>query len=115
MRVALTLYAGNSTRIELEGLGVYSAIDTYAYANSATVTATLVDSDGDALSGVTWPLTLAYEADSDGNYSGVVAETLSVSAGDSIVAQITATDSGEVGYWEVPVVVEARTHRSGYG
>lgn len=115
MNVYLHLFHGNSTRVELRGLGAFSAVDTFLYVNSATVTVTLVDSGDVELSGESWPLTMSYESGSDGDYSGVVAAALSVTIGQLITAQITATDSGQTGYWEIPVEVVTRTHRYGYG
>lgn len=52
------------------------------YVNDATVTATITDTSDVNVTGQTWPVTLAYEADSDGEYkktiepvSGIVADT----------------------------------------
>lgn len=115
MKVYLSLYAGNSTRVELRGLGAIDGVDSFAYVNSATVVCTVVDADGSALSGQTWPLALSYEAGSSGDYAGVIDATLAVSTGDLLTAKITATSESDQGYWEVPVEVQARTHRSNYG
>jgi len=115
MDLYLTLYKSNATRVELRGLGAFSAVDTFSYVNDAAVVCTLVDAAGADVSGEPWPLTLSYEDGSNGDYSGTIDEGLSVTAGDLLTAKITATSGSDQGYWEVPVEVLTRTHRSGYG
>lgn len=115
MELYLRLFSGNSTRIELRGLGAFSAVDTITWVNDAVVNVTMVDADAVELSGESWPVALAYEAGSNGNYSALIASTLGVSPGDIVAAKVTATSSGETGYWEIPVEVLTRTHRYGPG
>ena len=115
MKLYLELFAGNSTRVELQGLGSYTAIEEFSYVNDASVSVTIYDSDDNPVAGASWPVTMAYESGSNGNYSGVVPAALAVNAGDLLTAIVTATSSGQTGYWEIPVEVLARTHRHGFG
>lgn len=115
MNVRLTLFAQNSTRIELIGLEAYAGVEDVAIVNSAAVTARLLDSAGEELPGQTWPLAMTYEAGSAGNYSGVISQTLGVAVGDLVTAEVTATSAADQGFWEIPCEVERRTHRSGKG
>lgn len=111
MQVYLTLYKDNSTRIELRGLSAWVSVDTLEYINFALVTAELLDSDGNQVLGETWPLTLSYEAGSDGNYSGTVSADLVVSNGDILDANIVAVNGADRGAWGIPVEVAIRNHR----
>jgi len=115
MQVYLTLYAGNSTRIEVRGLSAYVGVDNTVYDNAAAVTARLLDDIGAELPGQVWPLPLLYEGASDGNYSGVISAALAVSPGDQVTAEVTATSGADQALWSIPCEVELRTHRSGYG
>lgn len=115
MECYLTLFVSNTMRVEVEGLGAFSAVNSFDYINDATVTVTIVDSTGTEVAGETWPVTLSYESASNGNYSGVVSKDIAVSDGDLLTAKLTVTSGSNVGYWEPPVEVDTRTHRSGFG
>lgn len=115
MQVRLTIFQGNSTRIELRGLAAYYGVDDVAYVNVAAVTARLLDDAGAEVPGQTWPIPLLYESGSDGNYSGTMSYALGVTDGDVVTAEITAISGADQGFWTIPCDVELRTHRSGYG
>lgn len=80
------LYIGNDNTIEL--IDLYNEV-TDAYITGATVACTLYDSDGNQVSGETWPLAMAYVGGSNGAYRAVLADTLSLTPG-SYTAEITA-------------------------
>lgn len=106
--MSLTLYLGNDNVLTLVGL--QNDISA-AYLNAATVTVTLVDSDGTEISGETWPLTMTYVATSDGNYRATLPDTLTgLTAADALTAKVSADGgAGLQGYWEVPVLAAVRT------
>jgi len=110
MVVYLSIFADNTSRIELRGLRVNTAVDTFEWINDATVTATITDSAGAEVVGETWPLTLNYESGSDGNYSAVLDDELSIADRDNLTAVLTATSGSSVGKWTCPVQVATRTN-----
>lgn len=61
-----------------------------AYVNDATVQLTLVDSAETEFAGQSWPLAMAYVAGSDGDYRGVIEDSVVAQEGESATAQITA-------------------------
>lgn len=101
-----TIYVGNDNVLKVTAL----ADDAGTYINTATVTATLEDESGAEVSGETWPITLSYVSASDGNYQGVLKDTLSLSTVKEYTAKITADDgANKKGYWEFPLRSAART------
>ena len=87
--MALAIYAGSDTLIELSGL-VRSA--TGAYVNDATATMTLKNADEQVVaSGVSMP----YVDGSNGKYQGTLQNTLGVTAGQKYFLEITASRGGE--------------------
>ena len=99
------IYISNDNVAKLSGL-----IDSDgAYANSATVVVTLIDSSGNEVAGESWPLTMNYVASSDGVYIATLADTLTLTADTEYTAIISAdAGAGKQGYWEVPAVAETR-------
>lgn len=99
-------YYKNDTLLEVSGL---SDEATDAYINNATITAVVKDKDGAQVAGQSWPLTLAYVAASDGDYRGVLEDTLAVEIGDSLMAEVTIDGgSGRKAFWRMPVKVRQR-------
>jgi len=76
--------------------------DTGEYINDATVTCTVTDSGGSAVTGQTWPLTLAYKTGSNGVYRGILLDTADLTPGSNYLAKITFVGAGVKKYWEVP-------------
>lgn len=100
------IYSKNDNLLELRGLANAA---TGNYENAATVTATVVDSTDTEVPGLSWPLTLAYVAASDGDYRGEIGDGASFVVGTDYTAKITATVSGgPTGYWEIPLTVLTR-------
>lgn len=82
---------------------------TDTFVNTATVTATLVDSEGVDVVGESWPITLAYVAASDGLYQAILKDTLTLAPGDLYTAKIDADDGpNKVAHWEFPVRAKTR-------
>lgn len=64
------------------------------YINNATVTLSLADAAGSAVSGQSWPLTLDYVASSNGKYQGVIDSAASLLVGKRYKATITINAGG---------------------
>lgn len=92
------IFYKNDMLLELKGLKDV-VLDTFV--NGATVTATVVDSDGAAVTGQSFPVTLDFVANSDGDYRVVLDSTIVLVIGKKYTAQITAVSSGIDGYWEL--------------
>lgn len=105
--MSLTLYISNDNVLTLVGL--QNSVSA-AYLNAATVTVTLVDSEGTDIAGETWPVSMAYVASSDGNYRATLVDTLTgLTDADVVTAKVTADGgAGLNGYWEVPLTAATR-------
>lgn len=80
------LYIDTDDCIRLSGL---KDVVTDAYVNDATVTATVYDSDGIAVSGAE-DLSIPYIADSNGNYAGQVPNTVTITKDAEYEVEVTA-------------------------
>lgn len=101
---SITLYKVNDQVVEVTGL---KNNVTGAFLNAATVTATLKDKNGNAVTGLS-SLTLAFLAGTNGNYRGQVEQTFDPAPGRGYVLHIDSDEGGVVGHWEIPVIVEVR-------
>jgi len=63
------IYLSNDNLLSIEGLKNSSS---GSYLNDATVTATLKDSGGTTVTGQTFPVTLSYIAQTNGNYQATL-------------------------------------------
>jgi hypothetical protein len=91
------LLIGNDQSIQISGLqdGI-----TGNYITDAAVTATLKNPDGTPVAGQSWPLTLDYVATSNGNYLGIIEDSVSLIARRPYTVEITANDGvNRVGFW----------------
>lgn len=108
-----SLYVGTTAVIELDGLATGDAdgnVDEYQ--NDATVTLeSLVDKrTGDAVSGVTVPLTMSYVASSNGKYQGTIPYDAAITAGRIYLATVQAISaSGQRARWVETVIARVRT------
>ncbi|RWH86448.1 MAG: hypothetical protein EOR77_21610 [Mesorhizobium sp.] len=100
------VHVGNTNIIELSGLK--SAIED-SYVNDADVIVTVKDAAGTNVSGQTWPAAMAYVADSDGLYRGILEDDLGLVDGTTYTAHIDA-DAGtnRIGHWEFAFVPKTR-------
>lgn len=82
-----------------------------AYLNAATVTVTLMDSEGFEVAGEAWPVTMSYVASSDGNYRATLTKDITgLSNADALVANIEADAGvGLFSSWSVPLTAKTRT------
>ena len=101
------IYLNNDNLLSVSGLKNASS---GSYMNNATITATIKDSGGVNVSGQTFPVTLTYLADSDGNYHATLENTLSMADGTIYKATISATSSsGLYAEWEMEIKATKRT------
>ena len=88
--------------LKIESTGVYLDGDD-------TVTVTLKDLAGTNLTGQSWPLTLAYVAASNGDFTGVLLAALALTSSQEIVAEISVAElGGLVAFWKLPLIVRER-------
>lgn len=80
---------------------------TGAYSNAATVTATLYDSAGSAVSSFT-SINMVYLAGTNGNYRGTVSQTFNPSPSTEYILKIDGTESGADIHIEIPCTVKVR-------
>lgn len=93
------LLVGSTNTIKLAGLR--DAL-TLAYKNGATVSITLKDATGVAVSGETWPKTMSYQSASSGDYVATLAAALDLVPGVIYYGHITAEQDGSTRYWKKP-------------
>jgi len=100
----MNLYLDNSNVVELRDLtnSVTGLAD-----EGASVSLTITDQSGTAVTGETWPVSMAHV--SNGLYRATLSESLSIVSGRKYFAVVSATGSGgQVGKWTCPVVAEVR-------
>lgn len=102
------IYIANDNVLQLSSLtnGMTSAL-----VGSATVSASLLDSTGTAITatGITWPLTMSAVAGATGNYRVTLPYTLTLTTGSTYTARIGVTAGTLHGRWDLPVRATART------
>lgn len=103
------VYVANTNLIELSGLK--SVIEDEFIAD-ADVTVTVKDAGGNEIDGQTWPTTMVSTDTTDsveGNYRGILKDTVEFVAGDTYYAHIDA-DAGadRIGHWEFAFVPKVR-------
>ncbi|MDG4903209.1 hypothetical protein P9279_22115 [Mesorhizobium sp. WSM4962] len=102
------VYVANTNIIELVGLK--SEVEDEFIAD-ADVTVTVKDADGEEVAGQTWPLTLASidGTEPEGNYRGILKDTLELTAGQTYYAHVDAdAGSDRIGHWEFAFVPKVR-------
>jgi len=100
------LFTLNDMILELQG---FKDVVADTFINNATVTVTLVDKDGTNVAGETWPLTMVFVGASNGVYRATLKDTLTVTLGEVLTAQISANGgAGLQGRWDLPIVVKER-------
>lgn len=101
------LYVGNDMLLDLARLR--DAIDG-SYLDTATVTVTLTDANGNPVVGESWPLELAYVEDSLGTYRATLRDTLVLAPNGRYLAAVTVTaGEGRTARWIMDCI--ARTRR----
>jgi hypothetical protein len=102
-------YVGNTNVLTLTGL---KSDDEDTFLNSATITVTVKDANGAAISGESWPVTMDYVAASDGDYRAVISHSAAITNGQvyTAVVDVDASDTSNerVGHWEFPFTAKVR-------
>lgn len=100
------LFTGNDTVLEVKGLKNEVTGD---FLNAASVTATMVDAEGDQVAGDVWPKSLVYVTGSDGTYRATLPYTMNLVAGGRYVAQISVNGgAGLRASFSLPCVARGR-------
>ena len=89
--------------------GMRNAI-TGTYLNSRTVTVTLTDSSGTEVTGQSWPLTLTYVPDSDGEYRATLPYDIGVTGGQTYTARVVGDGGAGLRYSEDLPIYYTRRH-----
>lgn len=103
----ITLYVLNSQLLQIQGLSSVDDAGIQTPLNAATVTATLVDSDGKVADPTINAMALTYVSASSGNYEGTVDPAFNPPLG-TYTLQIKATQGATTLYIQIPVSVQTR-------
>ena len=87
------VYLGNDHILTVSGLRDGIA-GTYYDDGDGSLSVTVKDESGDALSGVSWPVALSYVAASQGVFRATLPSEMSFEEGDNLVAHVTGTLGG---------------------
>lgn len=104
----LAIYVDNDNVLQLDAL---TDAVTGSYINDATVTVTVrvgESSTDTAVSGITWPVTLAYVAASNGKYQAVIDKAIVIVEPTKYYAHITATSGTTDGKWVIQLLARLR-------
>ncbi len=105
MATVQILFRNNDHLLTLTGLQDSSDL---SFVNDATVTATVKDINGNDVTGIVWPLTLAYVAASNGNYEVVLDKAIVITPGIEYVTEITVVSGSRDAFFEVPTLGSKR-------
>lgn len=93
------VFVANDNIVEVVGLR--DAVSG-AYVNTASVKLTVKYADGSLVAGESWPMTLVYVTGSDGVYRGILRDTLVLSPGTFVVAEVDANDGPDRrAFWRI--------------
>lgn len=104
MQTVLVLFRGNTQVLQVSG--VQDQISGL-FQNSATVTATLNDANGNPVSGMSG-LSLTYVPGSNGQYQATVSSTFNPAAGDMYTLILDVASGGSAMHIELPSSVQVR-------
>lgn len=91
------LLVGNDQTIRVSGVQDEVSGD---YLNDITVQVWIKERDGTDVAGETWPITLDYIADSNGDYIGNIEDGVELVAGRRYIVEIRSEAPGDlVGFW----------------
>lgn len=92
----LELWPDNTAIIQITGL---KDLASDMYVNTATATVRLQTPKGVDVTGVTWPITLAYVPDSNGTYRGVIPAAADLVAGRQYKYKVEAVAGASIATW----------------
>jgi len=101
------LLVGNDHTVNISGV---QDERSGAYLNNIDVKVWIKDRSGVNVAGETWPLTLDYVADSNGDYIGNIEDGVELIHGRTYVVEIRAEAPGDlIGFWHYKVMAQWRT------
>jgi hypothetical protein len=101
------LFKDNDLILEISGLRNEVS---GAFLDTATVTVSLADVDGNPVTGAAWPLPLDYVAGSDGIYRVTLVDTLELTPDTRYLATLTADGGGNLrATWQLDCICQVRT------
>jgi len=100
----ITVFISTDNVIEWKGL---QRVTDDKWVKNATVTFTLKDTDGNAITGADG-VSMPYLAGSDGTYQGTLPSTVSLTEGASYYLEVTATSSSGNGFRRIQCVARYR-------
>lgn len=102
-------YVANTNVLTLTGL---VSEDDGAPLNSATVTVTIKDAADSSIAGESWPVTMDYVDESEGNYRALISSAAALVAGAKYkaIVDVNASDtsSERIAHWEFPFTAQVR-------
>lgn len=102
-------YLGNDNLIFLGKTDPLTNQKTAAVVSDATVTVRIVDTDGVAVPGITWPVAMPPVAGSPGVYCTTIDKAIEVEKDTSYIAEITALATGAIdAFWRIPFIARER-------
>lgn len=103
----MTVFVANTNILDLVGLK--SEVEE-VFLDAATVTVTIKDHLGNNVGGMSWPVTMEYILESDGDYRATLPHTLTLLHKKKYIAVIDANAGPDrIGHWEFPFKPLTRT------
>jgi len=105
------VYVDNDNRLLVESVHTYDDMGAQVYLDeTGMVSVTLTDTDGEEIAGETWPLSLAYLPDSQGDFYGILRNELALTEGQTVYAELLV-DNGidQFGSLRGTLLVQRRT------
>jgi hypothetical protein len=103
----MVAFVGNTNLLEIRGLK--SAVEG-TFINDATVSVTVKDASGAAITGQTWPTAMIYVAASQGDYRAVIEDDAALTARQTYTAEITVNAGvNRIGFWKYVFKPQDRT------
>jgi len=106
MSINILLSGDNDNVLQLAGLK--NGIDEL-FINDATVTATINDSSGADIPGMTWPAAMTYISASDGSYQLLLDSALNLQKNTIYTVHIHVISGGLTGHWTQHIRATARS------
>jgi len=94
------LYVGSDNLITVDAL---TKKTDGSFVNNATVTGALYDSGNVQVTGVTWPITLAYVPTSNGKYQGTIGSAANITHGNYYTLKLDAVGPSFSKHWEITI------------
>lgn len=101
------LWVGNSNVVRVRKL---QDVLSGNYLNAAQVRVTVLDENGAAVAGETWPKAMTYIAASDGGYQVALSASLVIADGQQVTLIVDAIQALTVGRWEIPMLCLRRAN-----